>query len=89
MTALRVIQGRRGIPTEVLIRQTTLDDLVDEVTALEAEALDLAGRALPLARQLRVMATALGPVSGLIAQDLVDLLERHERRHNPGHGRAA
>lgn len=84
MTAkLRVIQGRRGVPTEVTVRQTTLDDLVDELTALEAEAQDLAARALPLARQMRMMANALGPTSCLIAQDLVDLLERHERRHTP------
>lgn len=82
--ALRVIPGSRGVPAEVLVRQTTLDDLVDEITALDAEALELVEAALPLARQLRIMASALGPASKLIAQDLVDLLERHARRHNPG-----
>jgi hypothetical protein len=80
---LRVIQGSRGVPTEVVVRQTTLDDLLDEVTALTAEAIDVAAEALPLAYQLRLMATALGPTSGLIAQDLVDLLERQQRRHTP------
>lgn len=80
---LRVIPGRRGVPTEVTVRQTTLDDLLDEVTALEAEAQDLAERALPLARQLQLMATAMGPTSGMIAERLVHLLERHERRHSP------
>lgn len=80
---LRVVQGRRGVATTIVVRQTTLDDLLDEVTALGAEAIELAERALPLARQLRIMATALGPTSGLIAQDLIDLLERHERRHTP------
>jgi len=83
VTALRVIQGRRGVATEVLVRQTTLDDLLDEVTALSAEATDLVTRALPLAYRLRLMAKALGPTSALIAQDLVDLLERHERQHTP------
>lgn len=81
--ALRVINGRRGIPTEVLVRQTTLDDLLDELTAFEAEAQDLAARALPLAYRLRLMARALSPTSALVAQDLVDLLERHERQHTP------
>lgn len=86
---LRIIQGRRGVATEILVRQTTLDDLLDEVTALSAEALDLAARALPLAYQLQLMATALGPTSGRIAQNLVELLERHERQHRGDEGRAA
>lgn len=82
-TRLRVIQGRRGVPTEVVVRQTTLDDLVDEVTALDAEAQELLDRALPLARQLRIMAYAIGPTSCVIAEDLIALLERHERQHSP------
>jgi hypothetical protein len=83
VTPLRVIPGSRGVPVEVVVRQTTLDDLLDEVKALEQEALDVVETALPLARQLLLMATALGPTSGHIAQDLVDLLERQERRHTP------
>lgn len=85
MTAtLRVLAGSRGIPHTVLVRQTTLDDLVNEVTALEAEAIDTAERALPLARQLQLMANALGPTSGAIARELVAILERQARRHEPG-----
>lgn len=80
---LRVIAGSRGVPAQVTVRQTTLDDLLDELTALEAEAIELAELALPAARQLLLMASALGPASGRIAQGLVDLLERHERRHRP------
>lgn len=84
MTArLRVIAGSRGIPTEVVIRQTELDDLLDEVTALEAEASEIAERALPLAHQLRLMADAIGPRSVRVADDLVALLERQARRHTP------
>lgn len=80
---LRLISVRRGIAATVLVRQTTLDDLVDEVHALATEAFDLAERALPLARQLELMATALGPTSGAIARELVGLLERQLRRHDP------
>lgn len=83
MTALRVIPGRRGVATEVLVRQTTLDDLIDEVTALEAEATDLAERSLPLARQLRLIAQLAGPQSVAVADELVRLLERAQRQHEP------
>jgi hypothetical protein len=83
MTSLRVIQGSRGVPTTVVVRQSTLDDLSDEVTALEAEAIDVAEAALPLARQLELMARALGPTAGAIGRDLVALLERQMRRHSP------
>jgi hypothetical protein len=84
MTArLRVIQGSRGVPTTVLVRQSALDDLVDEVTALQAEASELALLALPLARQLALVAAALGPQAGSIGRDLVELLERQARRHDP------
>lgn len=79
----RVIAGSRGVPIRVVIRQTELDDLLDEVSALEAEATELADKALPLARQLRLMANALGPVSLLIADDLIAILERAQRRHSP------
>lgn len=84
MTArLRVIAGSRGVPIEVVIRQTELDDLLDEVTALEAEACEIAARALPLAQQLRLMAAAIGPRSVRVADELIALLERQERRHTP------
>lgn len=83
MTALRVIQGRRGVATEVVVRQTTLDDLINEITALEAEAIGLAQRALPLARQLRLIANLAGPSSMAVADELVRLLERLERQHEP------
>lgn len=84
MTArLRVIGGSRGVPNTVIVRQTELDDLIDEVTALEAEASDLADRALPLARQLRLMATAVGPASVRTADQLIAMLERQVRRHSP------
>lgn len=84
MTRLRVIQGSRGVPTTIVVRQSTLDDLVDEVTALQAEAIDVVEAALPLARQLELMARALGPTSGAIGRDLVQLLERQVRRHSIG-----
>jgi len=87
MTRLRVIPGSRGLPTTVVIRQSTLDDLVDEVTALEAEAIDLTDRALPLARQLALIATVHGPTWSAIARELIGILERQQRRH--GHGAAA
>lgn len=80
---LRVIQGSRGVPTAVVVRQTELDDLLDELTALEHEAAELADAALPMARQLRLMANAIGPTSFTLADKLVKLLERHERRHTP------
>lgn len=84
MTArLRVIQGSRGIPNAVLVRQTTLDDLISEVAALDAEALELVERALPLARQLGLMANALGPSAGATGRELIGLLERHHRQHSP------
>lgn len=77
---LRLIHGAG----QVVAQQTTLDDLLDEVLALSAEAAELVDQAMPLALRLRIMANALGPASGLVAQDLVDLLERHQRRHTPG-----
>ena len=83
MTRLRVLEGARGVPIEVVVRQTELDELVDEVTALEAEAADIAAAALPLAQQLRLMAGAVGPRSVRIADELIALLERQERRHTP------
>lgn len=84
MTArLRTIRGSRGVPNEVVIRQTELDDLLDEVSALEAEASAVAAKALPLAHQLRLMADAIGPRSVRIADELIALLERQERRHTP------
>lgn len=83
MTRLRTIQGSRGVPTTVVVRQTEIDDLLDEVTALEAEAVDIAEAALPLARQLELMARALGPTAGAIGRDLVAVLERQLRRHSP------
>lgn len=76
---LRLVHGSG----QVVAQQTTLDDLLDEVFALSAEAVELVERALPLAYRLRLMANALGPTSGVVAQELVDLLERHERRHSP------
>ena len=83
MTALRLIQGGRGIPHTVVVRQTTLDDLLDELTALHAESWQCATEALPLARQLLVMARGYGPRSIQTAQALVALLERQSRRHDP------
>jgi hypothetical protein len=80
---LRLISGSRGVPHEVVVRQTELDDLLDEVTALQAEATDVAKAALQLARQLRLMANAVGPRSIHVADDLIALLERQERRHTP------
>lgn len=77
---LRMIHGSG----QVIAEQSTLDDLLDEVLALSAEASELVGKALPLAYQLRVMATALGPNSGRIADQLVNVLERHQRQHTPG-----
>lgn len=83
MNRLRVIPGSRGVPVEVVVRQTELDDLLDEVTALDAEAIDLAERALPLAQQLRLMASVMGPRSVAVADELLGLLDRHQRRHTP------
>lgn len=76
---LRMIHGSG----QVVAQQTTLDDLLDEVLALSSEAAELVEKALPLAYQLRLMATALGPTSGRIADQLVALLERHQRQHTP------
>lgn len=73
---LRMISGSAA--------QTTLDDLMDEVTALQREAFDVAARGLPLARQLRIAAPALGPRCIAIADELVRLLEREQARHSRG-----
>jgi hypothetical protein len=86
---LRTIQGSRGVPSTVVVRQTELDDLLDEVSALQAEAIALAEQALPLARQLRLMANAVGPSSIDVAEQLIALLERQHRRHAPGSPRKA
>lgn len=80
---LRVVQGRRGVPTTVVVRQTELDDLLDELMALTTEAIELADKALPLAHQLSLMAQALGPRSAAVAHELIDLLERVQHRHSP------
>lgn len=76
---LRLIPGAGKVSAQ----QTTLDDLLDEVLALSSEAAETASAALPLAYQLQLMANALGPTSGRIARDLVELLERQQRRHTP------
>ncbi len=67
MTRLRVLPPLTG---DV---QMTLDGLLTEPTT-DAE---LAAEALPLARQLALMAEALGPTSGRIGRRLVALLEAH------------
>jgi hypothetical protein len=85
----RVIPGSRGVPITVVVRQTLLDDLVDEVTALQQEAVELADLALPLARQLRLMANAVGPTSIAVADELIALLSRQIRRHAPTEPRKA
>lgn len=85
----RVIAGSRGVPITVLVRQTQLDDLLDELTALQAEAIEVAELALPLARQLRLMANAVGPTSIAVANELIAVLERQLRRHAPTSPRKA
>lgn len=54
-------------------RQLTLDELT---TVPQPGDMTLVDRALPLARQLELMANAMGPASGDVARQLVDLLER-------------
>jgi transcriptional regulator with XRE-family HTH domain len=41
------VAGSRGVPITVVVRQTLLDDLVDEVTALQQEAIELAESRAP------------------------------------------
>ena len=53
-------------------RQLTLDEIVAVPVRPELRVI---GEALPLARQLELMARAIGPESERIAQDLVELLE--------------
>lgn len=84
MMPLRLIQGSRGVATQVVVRQTVLDDLLDELTAIHAESYECAAEALPLARQLLVMARAYGPRSMRTATALVHILERQARRNDPG-----
>lgn len=83
MTSLRLIHGSRGVPNTVVVRQTQLDDLLDELTAIHAESYECAAEALPLARQLLVMARAYGPRSVRTAQALIHILERQTRRYDP------
>lgn len=85
---LRMVPGSRGIPNRVVVRQTELDDLLTEITALEHEARELAELALPLAKQLAIVARAFGPQAGDVGEELVRLLERQIRRHDHT-GRAA
>lgn len=56
-------------------RQLTFDELATQPPA--ARDMGVIDRALPLARQLELMATAVGPASGRVAHDLVALLEQH------------
>lgn len=66
MSRLRIVR-----PPE---RQLTLDELT---TAPQPGDLSLVDRALPLARQLELMAQAVGPASFDVAHELVELLERN------------
>ena len=53
-------------------RQLTLDELT---FVPRPPVLVLVDRALPLARQLELMAAAMGPASGDVARELIELLE--------------
>jgi hypothetical protein len=74
--SLTVLPGRRGVPTLVTVRQTAIDDLRDELTALSDEGLELASLVIHLAR-LAQMRLARGGSPA----DLLDQLERVGLRH--------
>jgi hypothetical protein len=74
-------RGSRGVPNTVTVRQTTLDDLVDEVSALTAEAMEFVDQALPMARQMAIIAKAFGPHAEEVGRELVELIARQSRRH--------
>lgn len=60
-------------------RQLTLDELT---FVPRAPVLTLVEEALPLARQLAVMATAMGPASEEVARELIELLS-DQSPHRP------
>lgn len=76
MTTLTVIQGSRGVPTLVTLRQTEVDDMRDELAALLAEGRELAGELVTVSRAAQVrLARGQSPA------DLLDRLERLGTRH--------
>jgi hypothetical protein len=58
---VRRLHGRRGVPTLVTVRETTLADLCDELTARKAEAVALVRGLLPLVAFLTSAAREVGP----------------------------
>jgi hypothetical protein len=55
------LHGRRGVPTLVTVRETTLADLYDELTARKAEAVVLVTGLLPLVAFVTNAAREVGP----------------------------
>ena len=78
---LRRLHGRRGVPTLVTVRETTLADLCDELTARKAEAVALVRGLLPLVAFLTSAAREISPAHYQAACAVAARLRRYRTQN--------
>lgn len=78
---VRRVHGRRGVPTLVTVRETTLADLEDELTARKAEAIALVVGLLPLVAFVTWAAREVGPREYQASMAIAARLRRYKAQN--------